>query len=503
VLLVADTREQVADLNGHIRERLVAGGHVDDTQAVTTWAGERIGVGDQVATRRNDRDADVANRDAWTVTGLRTDGGAVVVGSRGQRVLPAAYVRDHVELAYASTVYGAQGATTGAAHLVVGEHTGAAGAYVAMTRGRDHNTAHLVADTPREARNQWIEVFSRDRADLGPAHAGRLAAQEAAPYAAHRPLGAALSDLRDAWTQEHALVQDHTAARRQCDQLAEIVHLRAQHDAQVAAGRAIYEQARGHATQAAEHADLLEAVVGNDTVQLAGQLRQEWDTGRPGARAAAQTIAAGAGRIGQHRGAVRRASDHLHAWAQQWRPIVTSLPTDTNQLAILAAGYDDPNLGKTITSYARTLAEVAHLEHAPAEAAAHAARHTADRALDVYQMARTNYPAELADHGKLAWLPDPAGHLAEAKLDVAELTDQLHAARGRVSAALAEPAIRSLPQERIQTEHERWATQPPEQPPEEPAANAGPDVVPSATSGRQHERSAETYAPKPSRGIGR
>ena len=154
VLLVADTREQVADLNGHIRERLVAGGQVDDTQAVTTWAGERIGVGDHVATRRNDREADVANRDTWTVTGLRTDGGAVVAGSRGQRVLPAAYVRDHVELAYASTVYGAQGATTNAAHLAVGEHTGAAGAYVAMTRGRDHNTAHLVADTLKEARDQ-------------------------------------------------------------------------------------------------------------------------------------------------------------------------------------------------------------------------------------------------------------------------------------------------------------------------------------------------------------
>jgi exodeoxyribonuclease V alpha subunit len=191
VLLVADTREQVADLNGHIRERLVAGGQVDDTQAVTTWAGERIGVGDHVATRRNDRDADVANRDTWTVTRL-VDGAAVVAGSRGQRVLPAAYVRDHVELAYASTVYGAQGATTEAAHLVVGEHTGAAGAYVAMTRGRDHNTAHLVADTPQAARNQWIEVFNRDRADLGPAHAARLAAQEAGQYATHRPLGAAL-----------------------------------------------------------------------------------------------------------------------------------------------------------------------------------------------------------------------------------------------------------------------------------------------------------------------
>ncbi|MBC7560117.1 MAG: TrwC relaxase, partial [Dermatophilaceae bacterium] len=467
------------------------------------WAGERIGVGDQIATRRNDRDADVANRDTWTVTGVLIDGGVVVVGSRGQRVLPAAYVRDHVELAYASTVYGAQGATTGAAHLVVGEHTGAAGAYVAMTRGRDHNTAHLVADTPQEARKQWIEVFNRDRADLGPAHAARLAAQEAAPYAAHRPLGAALSDLRDAWTQEHTLAQDLTAARRECDQLVEVVPLRAQHDAQVAAGRATYEQARGHATQAREHAGQLEAVVGADTFQLAGRLRQEWDASRPAARAAAQTIAAGTGRIGQHRGAVRRASDHLHAWAQQWRPIVASLPTDTDQLAVLAGGHDSPNLTETISAYAHKVAEGAHPDHAPAQAAAHAARHTAARALDVYDKTRTSYPAELDDHGNLAWLPDPAGHLAEAELDVADLTDQVRAAQGRVRAALAEPAIRSLPPERIQTERERWASDRQALAQEERTAIGGPDVAPSATSGRQHERSAASYAPKPGRGISR
>ena len=437
------------------------------------------------------------------MTGLRTDGAAVVAGSRGERVLPAAYVRHHVELAYASTVYGAQGATTDAAHLLVGEHTGAAGAYVAMTRGRDHNTAHLVADTPQAARDQWIEVFNRDRADLGPAHAARLAAQEAAQYATHRPLGAALSDLRDAWTQEHTLVKHLTAARHERGQLTQVVPLRAQHDAQVAAGRAIYEQARGHATQAREHADQLEAVVGNDTFQLAGRLHQEWDTGRPAARAAAQTIAAGTGRIGQHRGAVRRASDHLQAWAQQWRPIVASLPTDTDQLAVLAAGHDDPNLGQAITAYARTLAEDARPDHTPAQAAAQAARHTAARSLDAYDKTCTHYPAELADQGNLAYLPDPADRLAETKLDVAELTDQLRAAQGRVRAALAEPAIRSLPQERIETERERWATEPQEQPQEERTPSAGRDVAPSPTSGRQHERSAASYSSKPSRGIGR
>lgn len=44
-----------------------------------------------------------------------------------------------------------------------------------MTRGRHTNTAHLVAESLEDARRQWVDVFSRDRADLGPAHAQRQA----------------------------------------------------------------------------------------------------------------------------------------------------------------------------------------------------------------------------------------------------------------------------------------------------------------------------------------
>jgi len=87
---------------------------------------------------------------------------------------------------------------------------------------------------------------------------------------------------------------------------------------------------------------------------------------------------------------------------------VASLPTDTDQLAVLAARYDEPNLAEAITAYARTLAEDAHPDHTPAQAAAQAARQTAERALDAYDKTCTHYPAELADHGNLAYLPDPA-----------------------------------------------------------------------------------------------
>lgn len=189
-LIVADTRDQVADLNHAIRTRLVEAGRVDDTRCLTTTSGERVGVGDRVATRRNDYTLGVANRDTWTVTGIADDGTLHLTGPNGPRVLPLAYAREHVELAYATTVHGAQGETTTSAHLALGEHTGAASAYVAMTRGREANTAHLVAPDLDDARRQWVETFARDRADLGPAHAAQRAAEESAKYANPHPRAA-------------------------------------------------------------------------------------------------------------------------------------------------------------------------------------------------------------------------------------------------------------------------------------------------------------------------
>ena len=209
VLVMADTRDQVAALNGAIRDRLVAAGYVDDRRGFVTDAGERLGVGDRVMTRRNDRDLAVANRDTWTITGIDHDGTLTLHNSSdagvGSRSLPPAYAHQHVELAYATTVHGAQGETTHTGHLLLGEHTHAAAAYVAMTRGRENNVAHLVAEDLDDARQSWVETFSRDRADLGPGHAARRAAEDLERYAPHRPLEAALADLRAAWADEQAL----------------------------------------------------------------------------------------------------------------------------------------------------------------------------------------------------------------------------------------------------------------------------------------------------------
>jgi conjugative relaxase-like TrwC/TraI family protein len=183
-LVIADTRDQVGVLNAAIRDRRRGAGVPLSGQPgeAITRRGEGVGLGDRVATRRNDRDLAVANRDTWTVAGIGEDGSLLVAGRAGQRALPAEYVREHVELAFATTAYGAQGETVDSAHLALGETTGAASAYVGMTRGRHRNTAHLVAKSLDDARSQWVEVFSRDRADLGPRRAAERAADDIDRY---------------------------------------------------------------------------------------------------------------------------------------------------------------------------------------------------------------------------------------------------------------------------------------------------------------------------------
>jgi exodeoxyribonuclease V alpha subunit len=192
-LVLADTRDHVTSLNAAARDQRRpdpagdSGGPADADPSLVTARGERIGLGDRVATRRNDPDLGVANRQTWTIADIGEDASLILHGNGRDREIPAAYATRFVELAYATTVHGAQGETVDHAHFAIGDTTGAAAAYVAMTRGRASNTAHLVAESLEDARKQWTDVFSRDRADLGPAHARRLAIDAIDRYGAAAP----------------------------------------------------------------------------------------------------------------------------------------------------------------------------------------------------------------------------------------------------------------------------------------------------------------------------
>jgi hypothetical protein len=147
-ILLAVSVEQVADLAGWCRDQLVARRLVDDNTTIDLRDGNRAGVGDRVMTRRNDRTVGVANRDIWHLTTIHRTG---ALGLRHARdghttTIDPTYAGQHVELAYASTVYAAQGRTADTSHVVVTAGMDRELAYVGMTRGRAENHAWIVTD---------------------------------------------------------------------------------------------------------------------------------------------------------------------------------------------------------------------------------------------------------------------------------------------------------------------------------------------------------------------
>jgi exodeoxyribonuclease V alpha subunit len=465
VALVVDTREQAAELNAAIRERLAATGRVDDTRVISTRAGQRIGAGDRIATRRNDRGLRVANRDLWTVTAVGPDGQLTVTpadaspAAAGERVLPAGYVAEHVELAYAGTAHGAQGDTVTAAHTEIGEHTGAASAYVGMTRGRTANTAHLIAADEQVAREQWIAVFGRDRADIGPAHAAALAAAEAARYAPSRPLEQAVADLHEAWTAEQRCLDRLALATSRRELLLHLAELEAGRADRLTALETTCRQAATEAARTRQQAGASAAAVAVEAARLSGQLSAAWHAQRDAAPRAARIVLEGPGRLGLRRAAVARAAERLTAWADTWRPWLPAMPTDPHRIATLAGSADDgARLRAAFDDSALRHAESAHPEHARLTAEADAAQAAHELAHAHLTHARQQLEERRAGLDATGHPVDPAEQLADAERDVAVAVQQLTAARARITQLRAEPALFSQPTDRLTCERDRWRT---------------------------------------------
>lgn len=109
-----------------------------------------------------------------------TDNGTVYareVDSGGKRLrtvaLPAEYVSEHAHWSYAATAYGVQDATVYRSLTMLSDATSVAGVYVyvGMTRGRQQNQLHVVAENMDDARAQFVEAMERDPADRGLDHA--------------------------------------------------------------------------------------------------------------------------------------------------------------------------------------------------------------------------------------------------------------------------------------------------------------------------------------------
>ncbi|MFE9334912.1 MobF family relaxase [Streptomyces sp. NPDC006925] len=156
-LLIAQDNAQVAELSARVRADLVRAGQVAEDGVVLRTGREehgvetKAGVGDHIQLRRNDRtitaeNGDFAvNRTVAEVTGISDNGALLVQLEDGARMhLPATYVQEHVELAYAATVHGAQGRTVGVCHSLVDETTSRESLYVMLTRGEGGNYGYVI-----------------------------------------------------------------------------------------------------------------------------------------------------------------------------------------------------------------------------------------------------------------------------------------------------------------------------------------------------------------------
>ena len=146
-LLLAGSRDTVADLNSRARADRLGGS--DPGLEVDLADGLKASVGDTVCSRHNDRRLVlsshdwVRNGDRWTVEAVREDGSLWVRHLQLRRpvLLPAEYVREHVELGYARTVHSAEGLTAGGKRKFGSCHTIFTGMesrellYTAATRG--------------------------------------------------------------------------------------------------------------------------------------------------------------------------------------------------------------------------------------------------------------------------------------------------------------------------------------------------------------------------------
>ena len=149
-LMLAPTRDLVAQLNQRARVHRLHSASTTGPEAALA-DGNRASTGELIITRRNDRRLRtsasdwVKNGDRWTVLTADRDGGLRVRHARTGRTirLSAAYVRDFVELGYATTIHTAQGITADTVHGLMTGQESRQQLYTMCTRGRLSNHIYL------------------------------------------------------------------------------------------------------------------------------------------------------------------------------------------------------------------------------------------------------------------------------------------------------------------------------------------------------------------------
>lgn len=188
-LIVTDTNKVAAAASAHVRDQLLALGLVERPETggsvVLGRDSNTASIGDHVMTRHNDHRLGVTNRARYVLTAIHPDGslalqpitsdtpatghqqaggpGTGAAGGPGKPAgsvtVPADYVAEHVQLAYAATVHAAEGLTLTTGTYLTDGRTDPASVLVALTRGRLRNTAHVIT-TPTPDPTGLPEKFS-------------------------------------------------------------------------------------------------------------------------------------------------------------------------------------------------------------------------------------------------------------------------------------------------------------------------------------------------------
>ncbi len=178
VLLVA-TNADLTDLNTRATLERRAARLVDTSRLARLRGTADAGAGDLLIARKNkasitDRTGrPIQNGDLLRLVKVTTTGTAVcrrVTGASGHPgdgehiTLPAAYLREHVELGYALTAHRAQGITVDEAHLVIpdGAHMTRELVYVAMTRARGANHVWVALPDTDQMHQEHTPAFASD-----------------------------------------------------------------------------------------------------------------------------------------------------------------------------------------------------------------------------------------------------------------------------------------------------------------------------------------------------
>jgi hypothetical protein len=148
--MLAPTRDLVAQLNQKARAHRLQSGSTSGPE-VGLADGNRASAGELIITRRNDRRLRTAandwvkNGDRWIVLNVDRDSGLRVRHGRSGRTinLPANYVRDFVELGYATTIHAAQGITADTMHGLLTGTESRQLLYTMCSRGRLSNHIYL------------------------------------------------------------------------------------------------------------------------------------------------------------------------------------------------------------------------------------------------------------------------------------------------------------------------------------------------------------------------